>query len=181
MICAFGSESLALMKVMTAPLLTERLRIEPMTPTVARHAEAGPAALGEALGVRVPREWWAANLRLLTSRPRAPERAIVIHREDERVVGDLRFEPLRGALRTFELGYAIQPDYRRIGIATEAAGAVLDWLFEEADAERVIAGCDRRNKPSVRTLMKLGFWLDSSRGDAFWWTISPELRGDARS
>jgi RimJ/RimL family protein N-acetyltransferase len=169
------------MKVMTAPLLTKRLRIEPMTQAVARAAEEGPSALGEALNATVRRDWWAANLRLLTARPRAPERAIVIHRADRRVIGDLRFEPVRGAPRVYELGYAIHADYRRQGFAAEAAGAVLDWLFAEADAERVIAGCDRRNKPSVRTLRKLGFWLDSSRGDAFWWAISPALRRDAAS
>ena len=169
------------MKVMTGPLLTARLRLEPITPFLARHAQEGPSALGEALDAHVPREWWAGNLRLMSSRLRAPDRAIVIHRDEDRVIGDLRFEPVQGALRTYELGYAIHADYRRQGIATEAAATVLDWLFGEGEAERVIAGCDRRNRPSVRTLRKLGFWLDSSRGDAFWWALTPDQRRAARS
>ena len=166
------------MKTLIHPLQTSRLRVEPITPTIARNAAEGSTELGEYLGAHVAREWWASNLRLLTARLNAPERAIIIHREDHRVIGDLRFEPMRGSLRTYELGYSIASEYRRQGIATEAAGAVLDWLFEEGEAERVIAGCDRRNRASVRTLRKLGFWLDGSRGDAFWWTITPELRRD---
>jgi RimJ/RimL family protein N-acetyltransferase len=166
-------------KTLIAPLTTTRLRIEPITAEISKSAEGGAASLSAALGAAAPREWWAANLRLLTARTRVPERAIVIHRDLERVIGDLRFEPVRGALRTYELGYSIMPEHRRQGVASEAAGAVLDWLFAEGGAERVIAGCDRRNRASVRTLRKLGFWLDGARGDAFWWTLSPEQRREA--
>jgi RimJ/RimL family protein N-acetyltransferase len=164
------------MKILVEPLSTTRLRIEPITLQIARAGETGREALEDYLGVDVPQEWWGMNARMVTARPRQPEHGIVIHRADERVVGDLRFDPVRGALRTYEIGYAISPAYRRQGIASEGAGAVIDWLFAEGEAEKVIAGCDRRNIASVRTLRKLGFWLDSSRGDAFWWTISPELR-----
>jgi [ribosomal protein S5]-alanine N-acetyltransferase len=75
-----------------------------------------------------------------------------------------------------ELGYSVALGWRRQGYAVEAAGAVLDWLFEEGDAKAAIAGCARRNLASVKTLRKLGFWLDGSVGTAFWWTITPDLR-----
>jgi [ribosomal protein S5]-alanine N-acetyltransferase len=165
-------------KTLIEPLKTKNLRIEPITIEIARHAEAGSLHLAEHLDARVPKTWWAQNLRMLAARPRQPEHAIIIHREENIVVGDLRFDPVTGALRTYEIGYSIIPDYRRRGIASEGAGAVLDWLFGEGEAERCIAGCDRRNTGSVKTLRKLGFWLDSSRGNAFWWTITPEQRAE---
>jgi RimJ/RimL family protein N-acetyltransferase len=53
---------------------------------------------------------------------------------------------------------------------------VIDWLFAHGGAETIIAGCDRRNVASVKTLRKLGFWLDTTPGTAFWWVLTPELR-----
>lgn len=169
------------MKILADPLATKRLRIEPITTAIARAGDQGREALEDFLGVDVPIEWWGINHRMVTARTRQPEHGIVIHRGDERVVGDLRFDPVRGAQRTYEIGYAIIPSYRRQGIASEGAAAVVDWLFDEGEAERIIAGCDRRNTGSVKTLRKLGFWLDSARGDAFWWTISPDLRREKRA
>jgi hypothetical protein len=32
------------------------------------------------------------------------------------------------------------------------------------------------NKASVRTLRRLGFWLDGASGKAFWWRLTPEMR-----
>ena len=79
-----------------------------------------------------------------------------------------------------ELGYSITSLYRRQGFASEAAGRLIDWAFEEGGVEQIIAGCDRRNRASVRTLRRLGFWLDGARGDDFWWAMSPDLRREAR-
>jgi len=88
----------------------------------------------------------------------------------------VRFEPSLRAAREFEIGYSIARARRRQGYAVEAAGAVIDWLFEDAAAETILAGCDARNVASVRTLRRLGFWLDSTPGTTFWWVLSPELR-----
>jgi ribosomal-protein-alanine N-acetyltransferase len=82
---------------------------------------------------------------------------------------------------TREIGYSVAPPWRRRGLATEGAGAVLDWLFEEAGARRALAGCDLGNRASVRTLRKLGFWLDGAAAGAFWWVITSELRRGARA
>jgi len=103
-----------------------------------------------------------------------------VHRSDNVVVGDVRFEPSLQAPDEVEIGYGVALSYRRQGYATEAAGAVIDWLFHEGGAAEIIAGCDRRNVASVRTLRRLGFWLDGSAGRAFWWLLTPELRREAR-
>jgi ribosomal-protein-alanine N-acetyltransferase len=166
---------------LTKTLFTPRLRIEPLTPRLGAIAQQGPGALAEAIDADVPPEWSnAGGLRLLARTGRElsrwAERALVVHRGDERVIGDLKFEPVTAANRdTIELGYSITALYRRQGYASEAAAGLLAWAFEEAGIVQVIAGCHRGNKGSVCTLRKLGFWLDGARGDDFWWTLSPEL------
>lgn len=150
-----------------------------MTHALAAIAANGRAALAEALDADISPEWAPGGLRLLAHMRRggwaaaAPARAIVVHRSDERVIGDVRFEPAPLRPAVFELGYSIIPAYRRHGYASEASARILAWLFGEAGAESVIAGCDMRNRASVRTLRRLGFWLDGASGRrAFWWELS---------
>jgi RimJ/RimL family protein N-acetyltransferase len=173
---------------LTQALQTERLRLEPVTPALAMAARAGRAAFVEALGADAPADWCETSLALVARsaahawgpRP-APTRAIAIHAEDWSVVGDVRFEPSLRAAREFEIGYSVARGRRRQGYAMEMTGAVIDWLFEAGAADQLIAGCDRRNLASVRTLRRLGFWLDSTPGDAFWWLLTPELRTATRA
>jgi RimJ/RimL family protein N-acetyltransferase len=162
-------------------LLTSRLRLEPVTPQLCALAREGPDALSRAIDADVPPEWQSAGgMRLFARSPREgngkpPERVLIVHRADERVIGDLKFEAVSAQKDAFELGYAITALYRRQGLASEAAARLLAWAFEDAEVAHVIAGCHRENRASVSTLRKLGFWLDGARGDAFWWTLSPEL------
>jgi RimJ/RimL family protein N-acetyltransferase len=106
----------------------------------------------------------------------APTRAIAIHRQEGVVIGDVRFEPSPRAQSEFEIGYGIARSRRRQGYAVEAVTAVIDWLFEDAGAETILAGCDAGNMASVNTLRRLGFWLDSNPGQTFWWVLAPDLR-----
>ncbi len=55
-----------------------------------------------------------------------------------------------------EIGFVTDPAYRGRGLATEAAGAVLDLAFENLDLHRVIGRCDARNLASARLLARLG-------------------------
>lgn len=170
------------MRALDRPLLTPRLRLEPVTVALAQAARAGQAAFADVIGAEAPAEWCAANLGLLarsvsTARgPAAPTRAIAIHGAEGALIGDVRFELSLRAPGEFEIGYSVAKARRRQGYAVEAAGVVIDWLFDEAGAETILAGCDARNLASVRTLRRLGFWLDSTPGTTFWWVLSPDLR-----
>jgi RimJ/RimL family protein N-acetyltransferase len=175
------------MLALSHPLFTPRLRIEPVTPAMAAAARAGPGALARLIEADVPAQWGEASLSLIARSaissfaPCAPIRAVTVLAEEGCVVGDVRFEPYAPGEDVVEIGYSVAPAWRRMGIAVEAAGAVIDWHFDEGRAERAVAGCDRRNLGSVRTLRKLGFWLDGSMGGAFWWLLTPELRAGARA
>ena len=165
------------------PLFTPRLTLIPVTPRLAAAAREGGEAFSEALGADVPPDWRASSLAMVgrSARPSwnraAPIRAVAVHRTEGVVIGDVRFEPC--GPDEVEIGYAIAQSRRRQGYATEAAGAVIDWLFQEGGAAEIIGGCERRNVASVRTFRKLGFWLDGARGNAFWWLLTPELRKEA--
>ena len=173
------------MRALDHPLLTPRLRLEPVTPRLAAAARAGEAAFAAQIGAAAPADWCAASLALVARSaqpawgPVTPLRAVAICRLEGCVIGDVRFEP--SAANEVEIGYGVARSRRRQGYAVEAAGAVIDWLFAAGGADAIIAGCDRRNLASVATLRKLGFWLDSTPGTAFWRTLTPELRAPARA
>jgi RimJ/RimL family protein N-acetyltransferase len=161
---------------MTA-LTTPRLRLEFVTPELARIAGQGRAALEAALGARIGEDWSGGYVFQRSRRVALddhPIHAVIILKAEALVVGELRFEPLDDGV--FEIGYAVATPYRRRGIAVEATARLLAFLQDEAAAARIVAGCGMANIASVRTLRRLGFELDgsSARARAFWWIWAPE-------
>lgn len=65
------------------------------------------------------------------------------------------------ALLSPEIGlfWGILPAYRRRGYAVEAAGALLDYLFTQLKARRIVATTERDNIASQRIMEKLGMKL----------------------
>ncbi len=60
------------------------------------------------------------------------------------------------------LFWGILPSYQRQGYATEAAGALLDFLFEQLRIRQVVATSRSDNIASQRTMQKLGMELHSN-------------------
>jgi len=58
---------------------------------------------------------------------------------------------------TWELGYVFNEKYQGKGYATEAGLALLDDVFRNQHARRVIALCNPLNEPSWKLLERLGF------------------------
>lgn len=54
------------------------------------------------------------------------------------------------------IAYALGYDYWGKGYVTEAAGAVIRFLFDEVHYRKIIAGCDSENIGSARVLEKVG-------------------------
>lgn len=69
------------------------------------------------------------------------------HDEDENVTNP----DIRG------VGWLIDPNYQRKGYATEAAFAMIDYMFEEADISEIITGAAIQNPASWKIMEKLGF------------------------
>jgi RimJ/RimL family protein N-acetyltransferase len=56
----------------------------------------------------------------------------------------------------FEIGWAVTPEARGKGYATEAAEAAIDWSFSSFELERIISIIHSRNVASQRVAEKLG-------------------------
>jgi RimJ/RimL family protein N-acetyltransferase len=85
----------------------------------------------------------------------------IVLRDSGAVVGHCGFlvRPVKGTT----MGYAIVPQYRGRGLATEAAATVLDWA-ERHDID-VYASVRPPNPASVRVLEKIGMRLVDSYFD----------------
>ncbi|ODT64679.1 MAG: hypothetical protein ABS75_34275 [Pelagibacterium sp. SCN 63-23] len=75
---------------------------------------------------------------------------------DEVLVGEVSLIWRSVEARQGELGWIFHPDHHGRGYAREAAGALLDLAFHQADLHRVYARCDAGNTPSWRLMERLG-------------------------
>ena len=61
-----------------------------------------------------------------------------------------------GGASEVEILFGVEPEHWGKGVATEAAGAVLRYGFEDCRLARIYAGADPPNAASVRVIEKLG-------------------------
>lgn len=102
---------------------------------------------------------------------------LVIHRVDQTLIGICGFKGPISADGMLEIGYSIAPDYRRQGLATETAAALVRSAFEHEGAQRVIAHTLPQLSASTRVLSKCGFQQnatihDLEDGDVWRWELS---------
>ena len=87
-------------------------------------------------------------------------RAIVLPAVDgarARVIGSVGFHgPPDGAGR-LEIGYSVDPGYRRQGYAREAVRAMLDWAHSTHGVGTFVASISPDNQPSLRLIDQFGF------------------------
>lgn len=85
---------------------------------------------------------------------------------DGRLVGCCGVHPVAGTTHAVEVGYWIAvPEWGR-GYATEAAGRVLEYAWENPDTLRVEARVFAGNGASERVLTKLGFHFEGTQRGA---------------
>lgn len=66
----------------------------------------------------------------------------------------LRFESLE--FGRVEIGYRFHPDHHGKGYAFEAVKGLIDWIFNQCQAQKVLAYCVKDNVASYRLMEKLG-------------------------
>ena len=69
------------------------------------------------------------------------------------LIGILNDTEINGV--NIEMGYALHPDYHNRGFATEAFGAVINYLFSRG-FEEILAGAFEGNAASMRVMEKCG-------------------------
>jgi len=109
------------------------------------------------LDVQSVREWWKPM------RTMRPEEAIhwlslVIELKDEaRVIGNVGFNARHiGDSLQGQIGWIVGSAYEGYGYVTEAAAALLDYLFEEIGFHRTIAMTSPGNRRSWHVMERLG-------------------------
>jgi RimJ/RimL family protein N-acetyltransferase len=86
-------------------------------------------------------------------------RAMVLTEADgsRRVVGSIGFHGPPDALGRLEVGYSVDPPYRRRGYASESVKALFDWAHRERGINRFVASISPDNEPSLRLAAGYGF------------------------
>jgi len=124
------------------------------------------------IGLIVPPDWleakWLMEMRL-TKMHENPAlepwllRAVGL-RETRTMIGFIGFHTLPGAgyLDAYapgsaEFGYTVFPNYRKMGYASEAAEALMEWATREHNVRRFVVSISPANEPSLRLARKFGF------------------------
>ncbi|MDN5709050.1 MAG: GNAT family N-acetyltransferase [Planococcus sp. (in: firmicutes)] len=81
---------------------------------------------------------------------------LIVHQQDQIIMGDMGFRRSTDDPEELELGYSIVPAYQGYGYATEMAQAIISWGLTQTGIKRIIANCDHDNQASIRVLEKAG-------------------------
>lgn len=85
-------------------------------------------------------------------------RVIVLDDErGRRVIGSIGFHGRPDERGTVEVGYRVDPDHRRQGVATEVVRALFDWANREHGVTRFRAATAPDNLASQAVLARFGF------------------------
>jgi RimJ/RimL family protein N-acetyltransferase len=77
--------------------------------------------------------------------------------ENNRLIGDIGIHFLETDRFTVELGYTLDHDYQGLGYASEAVGAVTEYLFNQCGKHRIFASIDPGNDKSIGLVKRLGY------------------------
>jgi len=92
-------------------------------------------------------------------------RAMLTRSSPPNLVGRIGFHAPPDARGALEIGYAVEPDARRQGFATEAVEALLDWATREHGIRHFVASVAPTNVPSLAVVRKFGFVPTGSQWD----------------
>jgi RimJ/RimL family protein N-acetyltransferase len=82
-----------------------------------------------------------------------------------RIVGTIGFHGPPDALGRVEIGYSVDPVYRRRGLAREAVRAMFEWAASTHGVGRFVASISPTNEPSLRLAAGFGFVQTGSQVD----------------
>ena len=154
-------------------MVSERLQFVPASIALCDAEEQGAAAVAQALGATVPASWpppvfepddVARVRRQLVADPSAIRwtlyyllRRAASEGELPVLVGIAGYVAPPAPDGVVEIGYAIAPEFQRVGFATEAVRALLRHAFADRGVRVVVATTFAMLHPSIRVLQKSGF------------------------
>lgn len=157
---------------MVYPLLTERLSIQPLTmadldefvayrqdPDIARFQSWDPT-YSKQQGMELIQSQTYVSL----PTPGQWLQLAIHEKSSGKLMGDLALHAIQDSNMEFEIGFTIARENQGKGFAAEAATRLINYLFSEIGATKIIAQPDSRNTASKRLLRSLGFEMDESKG-----------------
>lgn len=75
----------------------------------------------------------------------------------EEIIGQVTAQENGNDLSIRDVGWYIDPKYQGKGYATEAAKAMIDFMFKEVEIEKIISGAVKDNIGSCKIFERLGF------------------------
>ncbi len=90
----------------------------------------------------------------------------IVHKEDDKMIGTCGFTKIDEENNVVEIGYVINPAYWGMGIATEAVERIIDFAFEELQANRIEAKFIYGNDASLAVMQKVGMKFEGYQREA---------------
>jgi RimJ/RimL family protein N-acetyltransferase len=100
--------------------------------------------------------------------PRKKYQLAIVLLAEKQLIGNCGVRLEQSDSQEAELGYEISPDHWGRGYATEAAGAMVTFGFQELDLHRIWAASLADNVGSIRVLEKLGMHYEGRLRENRW-------------
>ena len=102
----------------------------------------------------------------------AQRRFSIILKENQKMIGMINLQDDARAVASYELGFVMNPGYRRKGYTYEAVHAVIEYYFTNNLVQMFSVSCFPYNKASQHLIVKLGFVYEGKEHKAFNHTVS---------
>jgi [ribosomal protein S5]-alanine N-acetyltransferase len=143
---------------------TENLQLIPCEASHLATVLEDKKGLEPLLGVSVPESWpvFPEAVPRVYEKLRSDPSAVgwwsylFVHTDDRTLAGDGGFKGRPNGAGEVEIGYALVPEYRGRGLATEAARGLVRWAFSHPEVATVRAETLHDGHASIRVLGKLG-------------------------
>ena len=161
---------------------TGSLRLIPCEPLHLETVMQDKKGLEPLLGVSVPDSWpeFPQAIPYVLEKLRSdPSSAgwwtyFFVHAADRVLVGEGGLKGGPDGTGKVEIGYAIVPEYRRRGLATEAARGLAQWAFSHPQVSAVEAETLPDGHASIRVLEKLGMKQVAATDRVVRWRVDRE-------
>jgi ribosomal-protein-alanine N-acetyltransferase len=165
---------------------TENLKLIPCEPSHLATVLEDKKGLEPLLGVSVPEGWpvFPGAIPHIYRRLRSDPSAVgwwsylFVHSGDRTLAGDGGFKGRPNGAGEVEIGYALVPEYRGRGLATEAAGGLVRWAFSHPEVAAVEAKTLPDGHGSIRVLEKLGMKPAGTTESVLRWRLERENLGE---
>jgi ribosomal-protein-alanine N-acetyltransferase len=158
---------------------TENLQLIPCGPSHLAAVLEDKKGLEPLLGVSVPDGWpvFPGAIPRIYEKLRSDPAAVgwwsylFVHAEDRTLAGDGGFKGRPDGSNEVEIGYALVPEYRGRGLATEAAKGLVGWAFSHPEVAAVKAQTLPDGHASIRVLEKLGMRFAGATDGVLRWRL----------